>query len=77
MSDPADNDDIAMLAALGRELASPDLDAPTAERIAERAEADVGRGADPRRFVEPAIAAAVVIPYGIWVVAEVLKIFRH
>ncbi len=69
-------DDIAKLTELGRELRSPDLDAPTAERIARRVRDDVGKGPDPRRLFEAAIAAAIVVPYAVWVLLEVLKILR-
>ena len=69
-------DDIAKLAELGRALRPPDLDAPTADRIARRARDDVGKGPDPRRYVEPAIAAAFVIAYAVWLILELLKVLR-
>ena len=69
-------DDIAKLTELGRGLAAPDLDADTATRLARRARQDVGKRGDPRRLVESAIAAAIVILYGVWVIVEVLRILR-
>lgn len=69
-------DDIAKLGELGRELPVPDLDAAAAARIAARARGDFGKGRDPRRLVEPLLAAALVIPYGVWVILEVLHVLR-
>lgn len=66
-------DDIANVSKLGRELVSCDLEAPTAQRIAERARDQLGKGPDPRRFIESVIAAAIIVPYAAWVIVEVLK----
>lgn len=68
------DDDIAKLSELGRELCAPDLDAPTAQRISQRARDDVGKGSDPRRLVEPVIATAIVLPYAVWVIVAVLRL---
>jgi hypothetical protein len=70
------DDDIAKLSELCRKLVTPDLEPPAAQRIAQRAIHDLGKGPSARRFVEPVIAAAVVVPYAVWVIFEVLK-FLH
>jgi len=70
------DDDIAKLSQLCRELVVPDLEAQTAERIARRARDQLGKGPDPRRFIEPIVAAAIVIPYAAWVIIAVLQALR-
>lgn len=66
-------DDVQGLGELSRELPAIDLDATTAERIARRARGDVGKGPSPRRLVEPALAAVIVLGYIAWVVVKILE----
>jgi hypothetical protein len=66
-------EDVKGLGELSRELPAIDLDATTAERIARRARDDVGKGPSPRRFVEPALAALIVLGYLVWVIIKVLE----
>ena len=68
-----DQDDAAKLTEISRELPALDLDTTTAERIALRARADVGRGPSPLRFVEPALAAVLAAGYLIWAVLKALE----
>jgi len=67
------DDDVATLAAISRELAAIDVDAPSAERIARRAREDVGRGPPPTRWIEPMIAAVITGSYLVWGVIKVLE----
>ena len=67
------DDDLQRLAEISRELPAIDLDATSAERIARRARDDVGKGASPRRFLEPAIATLVVGSYLVWAIIKVLE----
>jgi len=69
------DDDAAKLTELGRELAGIDLDAASAARIAHRARRDVGRGPSLVRFIEPAIATALVTSYLVWAIARVFEAF--
>lgn len=69
-----DQDDTTKLTELGRELPALDLDTTTAALIARRARDQVGRGRSPLRFVEPAIAALLVIAYLVWVVMTALEV---
>lgn len=69
-------DDVQRLGELSRDLPAIDLDATTAERIARRARDDVGKGESPRRFVEPTLAALIVLGYLVWVIVKVLEALR-
>lgn len=66
-------EDVQGLGELSRELPAIDLDATTAERIARRARVDVGRGPSPRRFVEPTLAALIVLGYVAWAIVKILE----
>lgn len=67
------DEDVAELSQLCRSLVTPDLEEGAAQRIAQRARGQLGRGRDPRRIAEPVVASAIVISYGVWVMIEVLK----
>ena len=69
-------DDVKGLGELSRELPAIDLDASTAERIARRARDDVGKGPSARRFVEPALAALIVLGYLVWVIVKIVEALR-
>lgn len=64
------------LAALRDALPAPDLDPVTAERIALRARAAVGKGVPKRRLVLPIVVGVPAVIYGAWVVCGILDIFR-
>ncbi len=69
-------DDVKGLGEISRELAAVDLDASTAERIARRARDDVGKGPSPRRFIEPAVTALIMLGYMAWVVVKIMEALR-
>jgi hypothetical protein len=68
-----DDADAARLTEISRELPALDLDATTAERIAHRTRGQVGRAPSPMRFVEPALAALLVVAYLVWAVMTALE----
>ena len=70
------DDDAAKLTELGRELPAIDLDAASAARIAHSARLSVGRRPSLLRLIEPAIAAALVISYLAWAIAQVFEALR-
>jgi len=70
------DDDAARLTEISRELPAIDLDQPTAERIARRARADVGRAPSRARLVEPALWATLVAAYLIWAAIKVFEALR-
>ena len=70
------HDDEADFAALRGALPAPDLDTTTAERIALRARAEVGKGAPKRRLVLPLVVGIPAAIYTAWVVCGILDIFK-
>ena len=66
-------DDVSKLAEISRELPPIDVDSISAERIAMRARADVGRGRSPRRLIEPALATVLVASYLVWAVLKIVE----
>ena len=71
----SDTDDEAkQLANLSKELPAIDLDHVSAERMAHRVRADLGKGPSPRRFVLPILAAIVVGAYGVWMLLKLLEV---
>lgn len=69
-------DDVQRLGELSRELPAIELDANTAERIARRARDDIGKGPSPKRFVEPALAALMMLGYLAWVIVKIVEALR-
>ena len=69
-----DDDDAKKLADISKELPAIDLDNISAERMAHRVRADLGKGPSPRRFVLPIVAATVVLGYGTWMLLKVLEV---
>lgn len=66
-------EDVQGLGEISRELPAIDLDATTAQRIARRVRGDVGKGPSPRRFIEPAITAALLLGYVVWMIVKILE----
>ena len=45
-----------------------------AQRIAQRTRLQVGRGPSPRRFVEPALVALLVLAVLVWTVIKLIEV---
>ena len=73
MTDDPDTD-AARLSELSRELPPLDLDATTAERIALRARADIGKRPSRVRLVLPILTMLVVAAYTVWAIAKLIEV---
>lgn len=74
-SDPdATDDDAAKLLEISRDLPPMDLDDTTAQRIARRARADVGKRPSRARLVLPIVAMLVVAAYSVWVILKLIEV---
>ena len=51
-----------------------DVDTTTAEQIARRARASVGKPPPRRRWLVPLLAAVVAITYAIWMILKALEV---
>ncbi len=67
-------DDAKLLADIGRELPSIDVDDARAQRIAAPTRLRVGRGPSPLRFVEPIAVTLLVTSVLVWVVVKLIEI---
>lgn len=67
-----DEDDLAQVTELGRGLPPLDLDDQSAQMIARKARAAVGRPARRRRWLLPLIAGAFVAAYLAWAIAKAI-----
>ena len=70
------DDETRQLSALARDLPAISLDARRAEQIARGARGQLGRARSPVRWLEPAIAAALVASYLVWAIARVIEALR-
>lgn len=70
------DDDAAKLYELGRGLSSTELDGPTAERLAQRARDELGRGLPRARWIVPIVTALVTAAYALWTVEKLAAILR-
>lgn len=68
------DDDVALLAELGRELVAIDVDSSTGEQIARRARQDVGKGRSKRRWILPIVAATTSVTYLVWTVLKLVEL---
>jgi hypothetical protein len=73
MTDDPDTD-AARLSEISRELPPLDLDATTAERIALKARANVGKRPPRTRLVLPILAMLVVAAYTAWAIAKLIDV---
>lgn len=71
---PAGDDDARTFSELGGALAPLDVDGTTAEQIARRARASVGKPAPRRRLILPIVAAAVAVAYAAWMILKALEV---
>ena len=69
-----ERDDAAQLAELSRELPRIDVDAPSAQRISQRARQAIGRGAPASRFIEPVLVVALEIGISAWMVIKLFEV---
>ena len=67
-------DDAQKVTELGGALPPLDVDTTTAELIARRARASVGKPAPRRRWILPIVAAVAVIAYAVWMVLKALEV---
>lgn len=67
-------DDAAKLGELAGALPPLDLDGSTAEQIARRARASVGKPPPRRRLILPIIAAAAAVSYAVWAILKALEV---
>ena len=70
----SDNDDAKKLAEISRELPKIDIDDVSAQRIAQRARASVGRGRSPTRFVEPVLVGLVLLSVLVWTILKLIEV---
>lgn len=68
------DDDAHQVTELGGALPPLDVDTTTAEQIARRARASVGKPAPRRRLVLPILAAAAAIAYAAWMILKALEV---
>jgi hypothetical protein len=68
-----DDDDAKKVSELGGGLPPLDLDGTTAEQIARRARASVGKPPPRRRWILPILAAVTVIAYAIWMILKTIE----
>jgi len=68
------DDDSKRIAEL--DFARIDVDAERAERIAQRARLDLGRGPSPWRFGEPVLVAILVAGVLGWAIVKVVELLR-
>jgi hypothetical protein len=68
------SDDTTKLAELSRNLGAIDVDATSADRIAHRARADLGRGPSRLRFGEPVLVAIFTLSLLAWALIKVLEV---
>jgi hypothetical protein len=66
--------DESKLAELSRDLGAIDVDAASANRIAHRARADLGRGPSRLRFGEPVLVAIFTLSLLAWALIKVLEV---
>ncbi len=71
---PAGDDDARQVSELGVALAPLDVDSTTAEQIARRARASVGKPPPRRRLILPIVAAAVAVAYAAWMILKALEV---
>lgn len=70
------DDDAKKVAELGGALPPLDVDGTTAEQIARRARASVGKPPSRRRWIVPIAAAAIAVGYAVWVILKALEVLR-
>jgi len=70
----SENDDAQKLAEISRELPPIDIDDVSAQRIAQRARASVGRGPSPTRFVEPVLVGLVLLSVLVWTIFKLIEV---
>jgi hypothetical protein len=70
----SDDDDARKLTQLGGGLAPLDVDTTTAELIARRARASVGKPPPRRRWILPIAAAVAAVAYAIWMILKALEV---
>jgi hypothetical protein len=70
----SEEDDAKKLAELSRELPRIDLDDAAAKRIAQRARASVGHGPSPKRFIEPALVALLLLSVLAWTIYKLIEV---
>ena len=68
------DDDAQKVTELGGALAPLDVDSTTAEQIARRARASVGKPPSRRRWIVPIIAAIAAITYAVWAILRALEV---
>jgi hypothetical protein len=69
-----DDDDARKLTQLGGALAPLDVDSTTAEQIARRARASVGKPPPRRRWLLPIAAAITAVAYAVWTILKALEV---
>ena len=69
-----DDDDARKLTQLGGALAPLDVDSTTAEQIARRARASVGKPPPRRRWLLPIAAAIAAVAYAVWTILKALEV---
>ena len=70
----SDDDDARKLTQLGGALAPLDVDSTTAEQIARRARASVGKPPPRRRWILPIAAAIAAVAYAVWTILKALEV---
>jgi len=73
---PTPDDDAKQLSELGGALPPLDVDGTTAEQIARRARASVGKPPPRRRWILPIVAAVAAIAYAAWMIGKALEVLR-
>jgi hypothetical protein len=71
------DDDAKKLGDLSQELPALDLDPASAQRIAARTRAQVGRGPSKRRFIEPVLVAIFVTAALAWALYKVFEVLGN
>ncbi|HWO21962.1 MAG TPA: hypothetical protein VNO30_24540 [Kofleriaceae bacterium] len=72
---PPDPDpDAQKVTELGGALPPLDVDTTTAEQIARRARASVGKPPPRRRLLVPILVAAVAAAYAVWMILKALEV---
>jgi hypothetical protein len=74
MEESMSDDDAKKLAEISRELPPIDLDDASAQRIAQRAREQVGKGPPLTRFIEPAVIVLFTTSMVAWIVYKMIEI---
>lgn len=68
------DDDAQKVSELAGELPALDVDSTTAEQIARKARASVGRSPSRRRWIVPIIAAVLAVAYAVYLVLRTFEV---